>query len=119
MGDMLGIGYSNVAIAAAIPGLLYYLALFVVIHYESKRDGLSGIVGEAIVPIGRLVRESWWMFLPILVLFLAIMQQMSAMRSAGTALLSLIVLVVVVQGPRRGSGRWWRRSTTAPAPSCR
>ena len=102
MGDMLGIGYSNVAIAAAIPGLLYYLALFVVIHYESKRDGLSGIVGEAIVPVRQLVRESWWMFLPILVLFLAIMQQMSAMRSAGTALLSLVVLVFVVQGPRRG-----------------
>jgi len=102
MGDMLGIGYTNVAIAAAIPGVLYYIALYVVIHFESKRDSLYGLGDEDVIPARQLLRESWWMVLPIIVLLIGILQKYSAMRAAGMALLCLTVLIFVVKGPRQG-----------------
>ena len=41
MAETLGVPYSTVAIAAAIPGVLYFVAVGVMVHFEAARQGLD------------------------------------------------------------------------------
>lgn len=43
MAEYLGVPYSVVLVAAIIPATLYYLTLFMIVHFEAKKMGLSGI----------------------------------------------------------------------------
>ena len=40
MAETLGVPYSTVALAAAIPGVLYFVAVGVMVHFEAARQGL-------------------------------------------------------------------------------
>lgn len=50
MATFLGIPYAKIAIAAIIPALLYYLAVFTQVDLEAKELGLKGIEKEKIPP---------------------------------------------------------------------
>ena len=52
----------EVAVAAAIPALLYYLALFVQVDLEAARRGLAGLP-RADLPRLRVVMRRGWVFL--------------------------------------------------------
>ncbi len=43
MVEMAGISYKDIAIAAFVPGVLYYLALLLIVHFRAKKDGLEGL----------------------------------------------------------------------------
>jgi TRAP-type uncharacterized transport system fused permease subunit len=42
MAEFLGIPYAQVAVAAVLPALLYYLALFVQVDLEAGKTGIGG-----------------------------------------------------------------------------
>ena len=43
MAQTMGISYVEVALAAVVPALLYYIAVIVQVHYEATRLGLEGL----------------------------------------------------------------------------
>ena len=43
MVEMAGIAYKDIAIAAFVPGVLYYLALLLIVHYRARKFGLVGL----------------------------------------------------------------------------
>ena len=43
MAEFLGVPYTKVMLAAAIPAFLYYLALLMAVHFEAKKLGLKGL----------------------------------------------------------------------------
>ncbi len=43
MAEYLGVPYIQIAAAAVIPALLYYLGVIVVIHLRASRTGLKGL----------------------------------------------------------------------------
>jgi TRAP transporter 4TM/12TM fusion protein len=49
MAETLGVPYSTVAIAAAIPGVLYFVAVGVMVHFEASRLGLP-VLSRADLP---------------------------------------------------------------------
>ena len=48
MADYTGIDYSDIAIAAVIPALLYYLCIYTQVHFRSLKMGLRSIREEDI-----------------------------------------------------------------------
>lgn len=100
MAEILGIGYGKVIVAALIPGLLYYVALYLVVHFESRKHEVRGLSEDEVQPLGPLLRECWWISVPIIVLFTTLMMQYSALRAVSLALLSLAVIVLLMRGPR-------------------
>ena len=52
MAEFLVVPYAQVALWALVPALLYYVAVFVAVHFEAKRYGLAGVpqVGAAALP---------------------------------------------------------------------
>lgn len=67
MAEMRGISYGSICIAAAIPAILYYLALFIQSGLEASRIGMKTLTKE------ELPKKSEWLpklylFVPLLIL---------------------------------------------------
>jgi TRAP transporter 4TM/12TM fusion protein len=68
MADFLQIPYKEVAIAAILPSVMYYAALFIQADLEAARYGF-GKVEEAKIPrIGRVLAKGWLFLVPFAVL---------------------------------------------------
>ncbi len=94
--EYLSISYGEVVIAAAIPAVLYYFAIFVQVDLEAAKMGLRGMPKEQI-PSGRAaLKLSWLVLVPLIVLLVSLIvfhinASMSGLYgSASLFLLSLI-----------------------------
>jgi TRAP transporter 4TM/12TM fusion protein len=63
--EYLSIPYGEVALGAAIPALLYYLALFVQIDMEAARYGLVGLPAADIPSTRGIMRRGWVFLVPL------------------------------------------------------
>jgi TRAP transporter 4TM/12TM fusion protein len=68
MAEFMGVSYTQVMIAAAIPALFYYGALFASIHFNAVRSGLRGIPREELPILGAIIVRQGHLFLPVIVL---------------------------------------------------
>jgi TRAP transporter 4TM/12TM fusion protein len=68
MAEFMGVSYTAVLIAAAIPAFLYYLALLFAVHFEAKRLGLSGLSKENIPNALEVIKKQGHLVLPLVVL---------------------------------------------------
>lgn len=68
MAEYLGVSYSIILLAAIIPAILYYLTLFMIVHFEAKKMGLSGISKENIPDALKVLKEGGHLFIPLFVL---------------------------------------------------
>jgi TRAP transporter 4TM/12TM fusion protein len=94
--EFLELEYAQVAIAAALPALLYFVVLFVQVDGIARRLGLVPLPKEEGPPLGALLRANWWLVLPLaLLLVLLFAFEMDAARAAllsAGALLGLAAL---------------------------
>ncbi len=109
MAEFLGISYTRVMIAAAIPALFYYGALFAAIHFNAVRSGLRGVPREELPVLRRIVREQGHLFLPVLVLLALLLQGFTPTYAAIVA----TGVVVVVSWLRPATGLRWRACLAA------
>ena len=68
MAEMLQIGYEKVVIAALIPALIYFFAVFVQIDLIAARDGIAPVPADRIPLTRRVMRSGWYFLLPFAVL---------------------------------------------------
>jgi TRAP transporter 4TM/12TM fusion protein len=71
MADFLQISYAEVVLAALIPGILYYISLFIQVDLLAGRDGHSGLDPEATGKV-RDLTEGWFFLLPFVALVVAL-----------------------------------------------
>ena len=57
MAETLGIPYAQVALAAAIPGVLYFVAVGVMVHLEAARRGLAVLPRAELPRLGAVLRR--------------------------------------------------------------
>jgi TRAP transporter 4TM/12TM fusion protein len=68
MAEFLQIPYRDVALAAALPALLYYYALFIQADLLAARAGLTSIEGPEIPPLRQVLKQGWHFLLPFAML---------------------------------------------------
>ena len=68
MASFLNIPYGQVALAAAIPALLYYLGLFVQVDGYAAKCGLKGLPREELPPFWKTLKGGWPYFFVIIIL---------------------------------------------------
>ena len=68
MAEFLGVPYITIAKHAAIPAILYYLALYFAIHFEAQRTGLRGLPREELPSIRNVLIERGHLFVPVLII---------------------------------------------------
>lgn len=103
MADFLQVSYATIAIAAAIPALLYFFGLFVQIDARAARDNLRGLDDSELPDLATTLKEGWhhiFAFLLLTVMLLVLKQEQYAPFYA-TAVL-LIVNQIVSKTDRWG-----------------
>jgi TRAP transporter 4TM/12TM fusion protein len=100
MVEMAGIPYKNIAIAAVVPGVLYYAALLLVVHFKAKKQGLSGIADKDTPTVMEALKEGWLFIFPIIVLVVMLMRGNTATLSAFVGIVSIIVVSALRKSTR-------------------
>ena len=94
------IPYARVALAAAIPALLYYAALLWAIHFRATKVGLKGSAGER----GEAVLGRIHLLLPVVVIVVMLALGRSPMRAAFWGVVVSLLAAYAVPGTRPGAG---------------
>ena len=98
--QFLSISYWQVAIAAFIPALLYYLALFVAVDAEAVKGGLMGLPRAQCPSVTKTLKEGWAALIPLIVLVVLL----GALRyDAATAALYAMLLLIAISMLRKST----------------
>jgi TRAP transporter 4TM/12TM fusion protein len=92
MAEYLGVPYIEVCKAAVIPAVLYFLAIYSVVHFYSLKIGIKGL-SESEIPSVKLVLRDKWMFTVPLIVLIGILVYGYSPRVA--VLFSLLATVVM------------------------
>ena len=90
MAEFLGVPYWHVMVAAVIPALFYYGALFAAIHFNASRAGLRGLPREELPRLRDVLWSQGHLLAPVVVIFLLLLQGFTATYAALVATLAVI-----------------------------
>ncbi len=90
MAEFLGVPYSHIMIAAAIPAIFYYGALFAAIHFNASKRGLRGIPKAELPSLRGVLLEQGHLLAPVVVIFGLLLEGFTATYAA---LLSTVVVL--------------------------
>jgi TRAP transporter 4TM/12TM fusion protein len=97
MAEFLEIAYTEVVVAALIPSILYYVALFIQVDLEAARTGITRVDKSQIPSVGSVFRAGWFFPIPFAVLIGGLFwanlpPELAALWGAGTLLFFGVVL---------------------------
>lgn len=101
MAEILGIPYSNICIAALIPALLYFLALFLMVDFEAIKLGLKGFPRDKLKSIKTVLKEGWYMMIPVIFLLISLMFLRWSPQKAAFYTIVLTILISYVKRSTR------------------
>lgn len=82
MAETLGIPYNQLILVAIVPAVLHYLAILWMVHLEAKRLKLAGMPPEGIPNLGFVLRSSWHLFIPLIVMVTLLLMQYTPFLAA-------------------------------------
>jgi TRAP transporter 4TM/12TM fusion protein len=126
MAEFLAVPYATVAMWAAIPALLYYVAVFFAVHFVAKREGLAGVPRDELPRMARVMADRGHLFIPIVIILFGLFMGYSAPLSALVAALCCLPVALLRATTRKNIT--WRsvfgaldegaRNTLAVAMAC-
>ena len=102
MAEYTGISYLNICKHALIPALLYYLALFMAIHFEASRTGLSGVPKEERPRLKLVLLSKGHLFIPLVVIIYFMLAGYTPMYACIYATISVVLIALVRSETRMG-----------------
>lgn len=100
MTEMLDIPYIEIAEAAAIPALLYFTGIFITVHMEAKRAGLSGIPKDKLPNWRQLLKSQWYLAAPLLGIVIMLGLGFTPMLSALIGIFLILGIAMVRKSTR-------------------
>ncbi|MFV0359359.1 TRAP transporter permease [Tropicimonas sp.] len=82
MTEMLGVPYNEIILIAIVPALFHYVAILLMVHFEARRLGLTGLTADRIPRFGRVLARSWHLFVPLGVMVAMLLMQYTPFLAA-------------------------------------
>ena len=92
MADFVGVPYSAIIVRAILPALLYFTGIFIAVHLEAKRLGLSGIPRDQL-PVFRVLARKIYLLLPLIMLVVWVSGNYMTMQKAASYAIVLSIVV--------------------------
>jgi TRAP transporter 4TM/12TM fusion protein len=105
MAESLQVPYSSIAVAAAIPGILYFVAVGVMVHFEAARQGLPVLSRHQLPRLGSVLRRDFHLLGGPAVLVWYLVEGRSPMFAGFWALVAAFALSWVRRDTRIGGAR--------------
>ena len=104
MADIIGVPYSDILVRAILPAVLYFTGIFIAVHLEAKKYGLTGIPAEKLPVFSHLIRKIY-LLTPLVLLVIWVSNNMMTMQRAAAYSIIAAIVVGIVDGIFDGSYR--------------
>ncbi|WP_417331054.1 TRAP transporter permease [Halomonas cupida] len=91
MAEVTGIPYTEIAVAALIPAMLYFASIYFMVDFEAARKGMKGMSKDEIPQFSKLIKQVY-LFAPIIILIAALFMGYSVIRAGTLATASAAVV---------------------------
>ncbi len=100
MSEFLQIPYIKIAAAAAIPAIIYYAAVMIMVHLEACKNGLKGLPRERLPKAKQVLKEKGHLILPLLGLVYLMVRGYTAIFAAFWAIVMSLAASMVKKETR-------------------
>ena len=105
MAEYTGIEYSEIAIAATLPAILYYVCIYSQVHFMSLRlPGVQALNPAQIPPFRETLRRGWIFTIPLVVLTVALLRGYTPTTVAVLGTVVILAVAVLRKDTRVGLG---------------
>jgi TRAP transporter 4TM/12TM fusion protein len=108
MAEMTGISYARIATLSIIPGLLFFLSNGIMVYLEARKLGLRGLSRDELPRTVDVLRQGWYLFLPVVVLVGLLMLGLSPVRAVVYATLTTVGVSWLRKESRMGPLQIWQ-----------
>ncbi|MCC7425744.1 MAG: TRAP transporter fused permease subunit [Alphaproteobacteria bacterium] len=105
MAEFMGVPYVEIAIAAAIPAILYYFAIYWTVHFEARRYGMARIDRRDLPNPWRLLLREGYLLLPLGVIVVMLLAGWSIVIVALVACAGCLVVSLATPETRLSASR--------------
>lgn len=87
-----GYKYSQIALGALLPAILYYLSILLMVDFEAAKSGLLGVDTSHMDAAKKILKQGWNLLVPLIILIVCLaFFQFTVARSATLAILATII----------------------------
>ncbi|MDH3580117.1 MAG: TRAP transporter large permease subunit, partial [Hyphomicrobiales bacterium] len=104
MSEYTGIEYVDIAFAAVIPALLYYLPIYLQVHLRADRHSLRGIDDGSISPVLATLKDGGLFFVPLIVITWVLVEGYTPTYAAIYGTLTVMAIAMIKRSTRPSPG---------------
>lgn len=90
--EFLELPYTTIILAAAVPALMHYIAVFAIVHFEAKRLGLRGLEPNEIPSLWQVIRTGWPTVIPLFILIYVLFSGYTPYYAAFSGITACIII---------------------------
>ena len=92
MADYVDLPYSQIAVKAILPAVLYFAGVFIAVHLEAKKMGLRGLRKDELPRLAPLLKQVYLLLPLVLLIYLVGTTSRSSQYAAAIAIVAAIVV---------------------------
>jgi len=105
MSEYTGIDYVDIAFAALIPALLYYIPIYLQVHLRAKRNNLAGVDRSEIPSLKVTMRDGGLFIIPLIAITWALVEGYTPTYAAVYGVAAVLVVSMVRSNTRLSPGK--------------
>jgi len=102
MAEYTGIDYIDIAFAALIPALLYYVPIYLQVHLRAKRENLAPVDRSLIPSLGMTLREGGLFVIPLVAITWALVEGYTPTYAAVYGVIAVFLISLFRKSTRLG-----------------
>ncbi|TSB45287.1 TRAP transporter permease [Alkalicoccobacillus porphyridii] len=95
MAEFLGIPFTHIIVAAIIPALLYFVAVWFMVHFEAKKTGIQGIARDQLPDLKKILKQRGHLIAPIILLLIMLFNGFTPIYAAFFAIISTYLIAFI------------------------
>ena len=100
MAEMVGVPYLTVISAALIPAILYYVACWIMLDLEARKNHLEGIPKEELPVLSYIMKTRGHLALPLIILIIMLVMGRTALFAGFWGIIATIVISAIRKDTR-------------------
>jgi TRAP transporter 4TM/12TM fusion protein len=104
--EFLGLPYSTIIAAAAIPAFMHFFGVFMQVHFEAKRFGLRGLTPDEMPKLRESFKARWPTLIPLVLLIVILVSGRTPYLAAFTGISSCAIVGLTTRVEGNGARHW-------------
>jgi TRAP transporter 4TM/12TM fusion protein len=104
--EFLGLPYSTIIAAAAIPAFMHFFGVFMQVHFEAKRFGLRGLTPDEMPKLRESFKARWPTLIPLVLLIAILVSGRTPYLAAFTGISSCAIVGLTTRVEGNGARHW-------------